>query len=202
MAALIVLGIMLPPLSTADRTQDLQSGLFTSWAQLQERLNNPGIFSGHGGRGVTGFSDDVKLGGPLQRTRDPVFTYTIAGDYAGPRYFRGLDETLTSGGEWRYPPGNGLQLIIPKNQVPDYSENYHKLAGAAFQVKMLSPPIGYQDVIFYPGQLFKIDRATMATQVPIARPRDVTLQEIDRLSGIQTATSAGSYAVSVEYSTA
>src|SRR5713101_3054591 len=57
MAALIVLGIMLPPLSTSDRTLDLESGVFTSWAQLQQRISHPGIFTGTGGgTGVTGFT--------------------------------------------------------------------------------------------------------------------------------------------------
>src|SRR6266566_3447789 len=95
MAALIVLGIMLPPLSTADRTLDVESGLFSSWAQLQQRLSHPGFINAGGGTGVTGFSSDVKLNGSLTRTRDVVFTYTVVGDYAGPRYFRGVDETLT-----------------------------------------------------------------------------------------------------------
>ncbi|HKW69543.1 MAG TPA: hypothetical protein VJP81_03085, partial [Candidatus Dormibacteraeota bacterium] len=64
MAALIVLGIMLPPLSTADRTLDLESGVFNSWAQLQQRLSHPGFFgAGAGGGGVTGFTDEVKLNG-------------------------------------------------------------------------------------------------------------------------------------------
>src|SRR5215472_1378107 len=63
MAALIVLGIMLPPLSTRDRTLDLESSAFTSWAELQQRLNNPGTFIGAGGHGVTGFTDQVKLTG-------------------------------------------------------------------------------------------------------------------------------------------
>src|SRR5438477_401064 len=94
MAALIVLGIMLPPLSTGDKTLDLESGVFTSWAQLQQRLSNPGIFRSGGGHGVTGFSEDVKLSGSLQRTRDIVFVYTVVGDYAGPKYFRGVNATL------------------------------------------------------------------------------------------------------------
>src|SRR5438067_12321968 len=122
MAALIVLGIMLPPLSTADRTLDVESGIFTSWAQLQEQLNHPGFFANGGGAGVTGFSDDVTLTGPLQRTRDVVFIYTVIGDYAGPKYFRGVDATVTVGGEWRYPSANGFQAVIPKNQFPDFSE--------------------------------------------------------------------------------
>src|SRR2546423_893040 len=46
MAALIVLGILLPPLSTSDRTLDLESGIFSNWAQLQDRLSHPGILGG------------------------------------------------------------------------------------------------------------------------------------------------------------
>src|SRR5437762_12350216 len=57
MAALIVLGIMLPPLSTADRTLDLESGVFSRWSQLQQRLSHPGIFSTGRGTGVTGFTE-------------------------------------------------------------------------------------------------------------------------------------------------
>ncbi len=203
MAALIVLGIMLPPLSTGDRTLDLESGVFTSWAQLQQRLSNPGIFRTGGGHGVTGFSEDVKLSGSLQRTRDVVFIYTVVGDYAGPKYFRGVNATFTLGGEWRYPAANGYQQIIPKNQFPDFSESYEKLAGATFDVTMRAPPVGFADVLFYPGQLYKIDRTTLATQVPlIPGPQSDSLQSIDRLSTIQPPTSAGNYAVTADFSTA
>ncbi|TMC83427.1 MAG: transglutaminase domain-containing protein [Chloroflexi bacterium] len=203
MAALIVLGIMLPPLSTGDKTLDLESGVFTSWAQLQQRLSNPGIFRSGGGHGVTGFSEDVKLSGSLQRTRDIVFVYTVVGDYAGPKYFRGVNATLTLGGEWRYPASNGYQQIIPKNQFPDFSENYEKLAGATIDVTMRAPPVGYADVLFYPGQLYKIDRTTLATQVPlIPGPQSDSLQSVDRLSTIRPPTSAGNYAVTADFSTA
>src|SRR5579864_8916232 len=169
MAALIVLGIMLPPLSTADRTLDLESGLFTSWAQLQSRLSNPGIFTNQGGHGTTGFTDNVKLSGALQRSRDPVFEYTVKGDYAGPLYFRGVDVTSTVGGEWRYAPQNGFQEIIAKNQFPDYAEasQYLKLAGATIDVTMRAPPQGFQSVLFYPGQLYSVNRVTLASQVAL-----------------------------------
>src|SRR6266550_4218832 len=203
MAALIVLGIMLPPLSTGDKTLDLESGVFTSWAQLQQRLSNPGIFRSGGGHGVTGFSEDVKLSGSLQRTRDIVFIYTVVGDYAGPKYFRGVNATLTLGGEWRYPTTNGYQQIIPKNQFPDFAENYEKLAGATIDVTMRAPPIGFADVLFYPGQLYKIDRTTLATQVPLIPGQQTdSLQSVDRLSTIQPHTSAGTYAVTEDFSNA
>jgi hypothetical protein len=127
MAALIVLGIMLPPLSTADRTLDLESGIFSSWAQLQQRLSHPGIFSSGSGSGVTGFTEDVKLSGPLQRTRDVVFTYNVVGEYASSaRYFRGLNVTVNLGSEWRYANANGVKETVLKNQTPSYAEEYQK----------------------------------------------------------------------------
>lgn len=204
MAALIVLGILLPPLSTADRTLDLETGVFSSWAQLQERLSHPGFTSSHAGSGITGFSDDVKLGGSLQRTRDVVFTYTIVGDYAGPRYFRGVNETTTFAGEWRYGGGDGLKQIVPKNQTYLYGEDYEKLAAAGVQVRVVHPPVQpNSDVLFYPGQLFKVDRVTMGTQAPLSSAQpSVLMYSIDRLSSVQPTTSAGTYNATVEYSTA
>src|SRR5437868_10870475 len=150
MAALIVLGIMLPPLSTADRTLDVESGLFTSWAQLQQRLSHPGFFSNGKSTGVTGFTTDVRLNGSLQRTRDIVFTYTIA-DYSGPKYFRGVNVSVTSGGEWRYAQPNEAELrqLVAKNDVYQYAEDYDKLAVGKASIKMLRPAIGSWDGPFY-----------------------------------------------------
>ncbi len=204
MAALIVLGILLPPLSTADRTLDVESGLFSSWAQLQERLSHPGFTGSHGGTGTTGFTDDVKLSGALQRTRDVVFTYTVVGDYPGPRYFRGVNETMTFAGEWRYAGQDGLKQIVPKNQTYLYGEDYEKLGAAGVQVKVLHPPVQpNSDVLFYPGQLFKVDRVSMGTQAPlVSNTPNVLLYSLDRLSSVQPTTSAGSYSATVEYSTA
>jgi transglutaminase-like putative cysteine protease len=209
MAGLIVLAIMLPPLSTVDRTVDVESSLFSNWAQLQQRLNHPGIVGGgQGGAGTTGFSTDVPLGGPLTRTRDIVFTYTVIGDFTGAHYFRGVNETATFGGEWRYPNAPGFRQAISKNQIPPYSESYQKLAVAGVAVKMLRPPVGNADIVFYPGDLYRIDRSTVATQVllPSATQSGTiqfgNLNSIDRLSSIQPATSAGTYRVNIEYSSA
>jgi transglutaminase-like putative cysteine protease len=205
MAALIVLGILLPPLSTVDRTLDVESGLFSSWAQLQERLNHPGIAGTHSGTGITGFTDDVKLSGSLQRTRDPVFTYAVVGDYAGPRYFRGVDETVTLGGEWRYGGLDGQTQIVPKNQTFLFGEDYQKLAAAGFQVHVLRPPVApNSDVLFYPGQLYKVDRLSKGTEVPTISngSPSALLYTLDRLSSVQPATSAGTYNVTVQFSTA
>jgi transglutaminase-like putative cysteine protease len=203
MAALIVLAILLPPLSTADRTLDLESSLFSNWAQLQERLNRPGsIGSGPAVGGTTGFTTDVRLSGPLARTRDPVFTYTVVGD-TGPRYFRGVNVTLTAGGEWRWPASTGTRQAVGKNQVPVYGEQYLKLGLTAFKVKMIRPPVLTQDILFYPGTLYRVDRETLATEVLLPSNSSTgKLTSIDRLSSISPPNSVGNYTATIEYSTA
>src|SRR5256884_2738449 len=204
MAALIVLGIMLPPLSTVDRTLDVETGIFSNWAQLQQRLSHPGFFGNGRGSGVTGFTDEVKLSGPLKRTLDPVFTYTIVGTYASKaRYFRGLNITQQANGVWRYPRAIGVQEVVGKNQVPDFAEQYQKMELATIDVRLLHPPTDFRDVVFYPGEAYQVDRPMMATQVPLrAGPLSNNLYTIDRLGSLQPSTSAGSYAVTVDYSTA
>jgi transglutaminase-like putative cysteine protease len=203
MAGLIVLAILLPPISTADRTLDLESSLFSNWAQIQQRLNRPGVLgNGPAGGGTTGFTTDVPLGGPLARTKDPVFTYTITSD-PGLRYFRGVNVTLTSAGQWRWPTGTGVKAALGKNEVPPYAEPYEKLAVAGYTVKMIRPPIGYSDIVFYPGTLFRVDRQTLATEV-LLPPSSTTgqLTSIDRLSSVSPPTSVGTYKELTEYSTA
>ncbi|HEY1420200.1 MAG TPA: transglutaminase domain-containing protein [Candidatus Dormibacteraeota bacterium] len=206
MAALIVIGIMLPPLSTVDRTASAESSLFSNWAALQVRLSRPGAFiSGPGGTGTTGFNQDVPLGGPLQLNRDIVFTYTVVGDYAGPRYFRGVNDTLTIGGQWRYG-GSGsavvLRVPISPNAVVSYGEAYLKLGLARFDVTMRRPPIGNADILFYPGLLYEVDRQALATEsLPFKGSFD-TLMTIDSLDTRQPPTSLGVYKSSVEFSNA
>ena len=182
----------------------METGIFTNWAQLQERLSHPGFFGKGPGTGVTGFTDEVKLSGPLKRTLDPVFTYTIVGTYASKaRYFRGLNITQQANGVWRYPRAIGVQEVVGKNQVPDFAEQYQKMELATIDVRMLHPPSDFRDVIFYPGEAYRVDRPTMATQVPLrAGPQSNNLYTIDRLGSLQPSTSTGSYAVTVDYSTA
>ncbi|HUY73625.1 MAG TPA: transglutaminase domain-containing protein [Candidatus Dormibacteraeota bacterium] len=204
MAALIVLGIMLPPLSTVDRTVDAESSLFTNWAVLQERLSHPGIVTGNGSgiTGTTGFSTDVPLDGALLRTRDIVFTYKVVGTYAGPRYFRGVDETVTQAGEWRYAGLGGLNVTVHKNQVPVFGEDYQALAEAGFDIQMLGPPIGNANILFYPDELLWVDRESSASQVPLRVDTSGQLLSIDRLSTLSPPTSSGAYKVAIQYSTA
>ncbi len=206
MAALIVLSIILPPLSSTDRTVSMESSIFTSWAQLQEQLNHPGApGTGNGtGGGTTGFSLSVGLGGPLQTSKNPVFTYTVTDTYVGPKYFRGANITETVNGQWVYPSfGNGDDLTarLEANQLVGYAENYQKLALAAFHVNMLSPPRASGDVLFYPGQLDAISRAAQANEVhaalDIAPPN--SFFTVDRLVAVNPSRSNGQYIATVEY---
>ena len=204
MAALIVLGIMLPPLSTADRTLQVESGIFSNWAQLQQRLSHPGFLNNGQSTGITGFTDDVRLTGTLQRTRDIVFTYQTT-EYSGVKYFRGVNATLTVGRAWSYPastPTDGIQQLQAKNQPFLYTEDYQKLAVGAINVRMLRPPVHDTDVLFYPGQLYKVDRVAVGRQVPNPGEPSALLQTLDRLSSVQPPTSGGNYIATVEYSTA
>lgn len=199
MLAIVVLSIFMPQLSKQDRTVDVESGLFASWAQLQTEISHPGfIGNGLAGGGLTtGFADDVKLAGSISRNNDVVFIYQASGNYGGPRYFRGLDITQQAGGEWRYAGVGGEQFFVRNGQPISYGESYDALGVAAFTIKMVSPPSGFTQVLFYPGQLAKVDRAALARQVPIFAPTGAVMS-IDRLDSPARIT--GSYTVYSEYS--
>jgi transglutaminase-like putative cysteine protease len=206
MAALIVLAIMLPPLSTVDRTVSMESGVFSSWAQLQQRLGNPTAVGSGLGAGTTGFSTEVNLTSGLKKTRDVVFTYTYTPN-SGPIYFRGVNLIETQDGQWRYAGANMLQAPITKDTIPPYTEDYLDLALTPFTIKMVSPPANNSDILFYPGTLYRADRDSIASESipPLSLPTqtpDLSLETIDRLSSVKPSTSAGTYNVTVEYSTA
>jgi transglutaminase-like putative cysteine protease len=211
MAAVIALGIFLPPLSNADRTVDIENGSFRGWAELQQRLNHPVAF-GHGQSAGTsiGFATDVPLGGPIHKTGGVVMTYTIDGNFAGPRYFRGLNLERTSvgpdGSVWRYATPS-VAFQIEKDVPPPYSEQYLATQSGSIKLQMLKPPDKASDIFFYPGSLLKIDRnATARSSVGLpfgpGLPVGDRLNTLDRLSGSGRLSGAGTYKVSVQYSNA
>src|SRR5229473_5347148 len=204
MAALIVVAIMLPPLSTEDRSVDMESSAFTSWAQLLQTLSHPGQSGTAGvGSGTTGFSSDILLNPSLKRTRAVVFTYTEQGTFGAPYYFRGVNDTLLVNGAWRYSQVGQFNEVIPKSTVPKFAEDYAKLDVAAFKVNMSAPPTGNSDILFYPGRLYHVNRDSLATESLVAPPTKLgTLMSIDRLSSVSPRTSRGTYGVTVEYSAA
>jgi hypothetical protein len=211
MAAVIALGIFLPPLSNADRTVDIENGSFRGWAELQQRLNHPVAF-GHGQSDGTsiGFATDVALGGPIRKTGGVVMTYTVDGNFGGPRYFRGLNLERTSlgldGSAWRYGQPS-VAFPVEKDVPPQYSEQYQGEQTGGFKIHMLKPPDKASDVLFYPGRLMKIDRnATGHSSVGlVSGPGQATIDKLntlDRLSGGTRLSGAGTYRITVQYSNA
>ncbi len=207
-AAVVAFGIFAPPLTSVDRTVDIENGMFRNWAELQQRLNHPVAFGRGEAVGTSiGFSGDVKLAGPIRKTGGLVFTYAIDGTYTGPRYFRGINDVRTVNGQWRYDPGgqdDTSHTAIAKGTGPPYAEQYHTLGIGTFKLQMLKPPRGYEDVLFYPGELQQIDRSTVGRQVQGAGflPGQGQLYTIDRLSGPGKSGGIGQYKVSVAYSEA
>ena len=204
MAALIVVAIMLPPLSTVDRSLDMESSAFTNWAQLLQTLSHPGQSGTAGiGSGTTGFSTDILLNPSLKLNKAIVFTYTEQGTFAAPYYFRGVDDTLLANGAWRYSDVAQFHESIPKSTIPKFAEDYAKQDVAAFKVNMTAPPIGNGDVLFYPGRLYHASRDSLATESLVtAATTSGALMNIDRLSSVSPRTSRGTYGVTVEYSAA
>jgi transglutaminase-like putative cysteine protease len=197
MAGMIALSILLPPLSTTDRTVSMQASAFSSWAALQERLNHSSGLGSGVGTGTVGFSTEVALGGSLKRSHNKVFTYTWTGD-SGPKYFRGVDVTETSDGQWRYASSHYL-TELPKDTVVQYTEEYQQLAQTTYTVDMLTPPgNGNTDILFYPGTLHKAGRLTMVTQVQTSDP----IATVDRLTSLSPGVSNGTYTITSLYSIA
>jgi transglutaminase-like putative cysteine protease len=201
MAGLIFLALLLPPLSTTDRTVEFQASAFSSWASLLERLNHGVNAVGPGvGAGTTGFSTDVSLGGSLKKSQAVVFRYTWNGQ-SGPRYFRGVNITGTSQGQWRYVGSTRYETKVSKDTVPQYTEAYQQLAQTTFTVNMLAPPLGgNQDILFYPGIFDNANRDTLVVQV--APTADFSVETVDRLSSLVPPVSNGTYVITSQYSVA
>ncbi|HEY8797149.1 MAG TPA: transglutaminase domain-containing protein [Candidatus Dormibacteraeota bacterium] len=198
MVGLIFLALLLPPLSTEDRTTQMQASAFSSWAALQQRLNNGGSRGPGIGPSTTGFSTEVSLGGSLKRSHAIVFTYTYPGQ-TGLTYFRGVNITGTSLEQWRYSDSPRYVTGVGSETVPQYSEKYQKLGLTTFTVNMLTPPGGgNQDILFYPGIFYMSDRDTLVSQVqPVA---DNKITTVDRLSSLKPPVSNGSYIMTTQYS--
>jgi hypothetical protein len=94
-----------------------------------------------------------------------------------------------------------LRQRINKGDIPDYGDTYSKMALATFGINMVAPPPGNVDILFYPGQLYRIDRDTVAGEVhvPPAFTASTKLVTIDRLSSLVPPRSNGNYNITVEY---
>ena len=201
MAGLIFLALLLPPISTEDRTTAMTASVFSNWAELQQSLNHGSTLGPGTSTSTTGFSTAVSLGGSLKKSHTPVFTYTWPGA-SGPPYFRGVTITQTSLGQWRYSGAPRTLNKVAKETIPPYLETPQKLAFATFTVNMLTPPGGgNQDILFYPGIFYNSDRDTMVSQVAAVTDPGI-VATVDRLSSLNPPTSNGTYIITNQYSIA
>lgn len=207
-AGLLVIGIMLPPISTTDRTATMESSLFQSWAQVTSKLNAAGKLgtSPGGASATTGFSSTVSLGAQLTQSKTPVFTYSITGGYPGPEYFRGANLAVITKGtdgnvSWVYG-GSTKEFGLAPGDPPNYSESYKSLALATFTINMAQPPGGDDEqILFYPGQLYSTSRQSKAEEVfvPPVFAFSSQLITVDRLDALNPNSSRGQYSVTSEY---
>jgi transglutaminase-like putative cysteine protease len=201
-AGVMLLAIFVPPLTHDDQTVNVENGVFRNWAEFQQNLNHP-VEVGRGGLAAfsSGFSLDAGLNGPLKKSERVVFVYTFSGQYLGPRYFRGVN--LQNGirpNQWAYLNNPfGFQSFVGKNSSLSYNDGIlHEQLGSTIQVHMLRPPASAPDVLFYPGQLARTDRDTLAIE-SYKTSATPTFGTVDRVASSHPATSAGFYKVTVNY---
>ena len=197
MAALVVLGVLAPPLSGVDQTLSVENDLSRTWGEVTH-----GSGRGSGGLGASiGFSTDVPLQGSIKQSKAVVFNYKAADDAVEPSYFRGLNLSPV-GNEWRFQPGSGLNDQVVSGRRLDYTEFYTSLRRTSYKLTMLRPPAESPNLIFYPGQLARVNRDVKVTQVAGSTLRPAFNQPFDTIDQVTAANARGSYTVDVDESTA
>jgi transglutaminase-like putative cysteine protease len=191
-AALVALGVLVPPLSVSDRTLDIQNGLSDAWGRVTHS-------SGAGAATSIGFSADARLGGALARDNGVVFTYTTVGDAAGPAYFRGLDlQPLRQ--EWAFVGQATSTQHVAKNDEVPYGETYVAQQRATYAIDVQRPPVAAPNLIVAPGQLASVDRDVQVMQSEsVLGPSRPALDTVDQATA---ASGRGSYHVQVDQSVA
>jgi transglutaminase-like putative cysteine protease len=197
MAALVVLGVLAPPLSGADQTLSVENDLSRTWGQITH-----GSGRGPGGLAASiGFSPDVPLGGSIRQTTGVVFSYTAGADAIGPSYFRGLNVSPATN-EWRFQPGSELTSSLVAGRQLDYIESYTGLKRTSYKLTMLRPPQEQPHLIFYPGQLASVNRDVRVTQVVRRAFTAAINQPFETIDQVTAANARGSYTIDVDQSTA
>ena len=192
-AALVAMGVLLPPLSVSDRTTNIENGVLDTWGRITHS-------SGAGSTSV-GFAADARLGGALTRDSRVVFTYSIDGSTPGPSYFRGLDlQPLRQ--EWGFTSDPAGSQRVSRGQTVSYIETYQALQRATYAIDMQRPPAAAPNLVVFPGLLYAADRDLQLLQ---SRSGAASVQLGVLLGTVDQATSAsgrGSYRVQVEQSVA
>ena len=185
----MLVAIFLPPLSSQDATVNVENGVFRDWAQFQQNLSRQ-VLIGHGGTAPLsiGFALEAGLAGPLKPKGNVVFTYSVSSQYTGPRYFRGVNlDTGLRRYEWSYIPNPfGYQTFVAKSEAIPYADlALLSQQTGTFDITMDRPPNVAPDVLFYPGQLLKINRdVTVFESLRTSAPPP--LVNIDRVSSTRT----------------
>ena len=198
----MLVAIFLPPLSSQDATVNVENGVFRDWAQFQQNLSRQ-VLIGHGGTAPLsiGFALEAGLAGPLKPKGNVVFTYSVSSQYTGPRYFRGVNlDTGLRRYEWSYIPNPfGYQTFVAKSEAIPYADlALLSQQTGTFDITMDRPPNVAPDVLFYPGQLLKINRdVTVFESLRTSAPPP--LVNIDRVSSTHPPSSLGKYRVNVQY---
>jgi transglutaminase-like putative cysteine protease len=195
-AALVALGVLVPPLSLTDRTADLQGGLTDTWA----RITHNGGGSG-GALTSVGFSNDVRLGGPLTLAKGDVLAYTIVGDAPGPSYLRGLDLQPLQG-EWGFVSTLATGQRLPSGQEVSYAESYREQQRATYAISVLRPPASAPTLVLSPGQFSSVNRDVVAGQSRTPTGLVFPAPQLDTVDQVTAASGAGTYQVQVEQSVA
>lgn len=198
----MLLAIFVPPLTHEDQTLNVQNGVFRNWAEFQQNLNHQ-VQPGRGGQALlsTGFATEAGLSGPLRRSERVVLQYTIEGNYAGPRYLRGVNlQSSPRRDHWSFLTNPyGLQLFLPKNtSLPYLDGNLREQGTATVKVHMLRPPAAAPDVLFYPGTLDRSDRDAVAVE-SYRSLSGAPIGTIDRISSQHPASSVGFYKAAIAY---
>jgi transglutaminase-like putative cysteine protease len=196
---IVVVGFLLPPASTVDRSLQLQFGPLQQWSQFLQQLQHPGAQSE---LGTIGFSTALPLGGAVKQSDTIVLTYvpTSGASWAGPIYLRGVDLYPDRNGEWRYVPGQS-RLVLPGGTEAPNAQAYAGLINAGFTIKMINPPAGAGTTVFYPGQLVQLDRGAELVQASSGRLDGLVLHTVDQVL-VRGSSSAGAYQVTSALSTA
>ncbi|HKA13253.1 MAG TPA: transglutaminase domain-containing protein [Candidatus Dormibacteraeota bacterium] len=198
MAALVALGVLIPPLSGVDQTLKFENDLARSWGQFTH-----GAGSGPGGLPANsiGFSTDVPLSGSIKQTSGVVFSYSAAADAVGPHYFRGASASPRTN-DWRFQPGPGLVEALASGRPLNYTEFYTGLQRTSYKMDMLRPPGAQPNLLFYPGQLASVNREVQVTQLVRPGSGGGFNRPFETIDQVTTTRPRGSYTVDVDQSTA
>jgi transglutaminase-like putative cysteine protease len=197
---LIVLATLLPPLTSIDRSVQLQNGLIHRWAEMRAQSNHPLPPSavGNGPSYSQGFSFDAPLAGELKPGKGLIFTYTVDAAAPTPRYFRGVD-LEPARQTWAFSQGFARPRLVPASQpLFPVADSYKSTVSAVYQVNMRRPPQSSPLLMFYPGRLNEVDRDVVLFSLS---PFPPTVGEPDQVLHNQRS-SPYSYRVMVEQSSA